>query len=92
MAVLLKLSAQARGKVIRSAALLALAVGFGTFAETQGSATVAMTPVIGNAFENPTDPAVLDRAGEPLTPAKPGEPMLTGNALWAVPLKSLSGT
>jgi len=92
MAVLLKLSARARGKAIRSAALLGLAVGFGTFAGTQGSARVAMTPVIGNAFENPTNPAVLYRAQEPLGPARPRERVLTGNPLWAVPLESLSAT
>jgi general secretion pathway protein N len=87
--VLLELFAR-RSEIIRSAVLLAFAVGFGAFAETPGSAPPATTAAIGNGFANPANPAVLDRAREPLKPTGPGEPVPIGNPLWAIPLSSLS--
>jgi general secretion pathway protein N len=70
-----------------SLVLVALVCG-----HSQACALAATGPVDGAAIETTINPPMARHTPDVATPGQPAAPVLTGNPLWAVPLRSLSIT
>ncbi len=87
-----KLSARGRDDLIVGCSAALLVLGAIACGHSQAWAVAATEPADGAAIETAINPALTSRIPGAATPDKPAAPVLTGNPLWAVPLRSLSVT
>lgn len=92
MSALPKLSARARDDLIRACSFFSLVLVAVVCGHSQVCALAATGPVDGAAIETTINPPLANRTPGVPTPDQPAAPVLTGNPLWAVPLRSLSIT
>ena len=85
--------------MIRYAAVLGLAAGLVAIGDASGQALLATAPVVADPADSGRAPGAIDLRPNPPAPAAPTantpiakERPLSGNPLWAVPLKLLSAT
>jgi general secretion pathway protein N len=85
-----KLSARVRDDLIRACSFFSLVVVAVVCGHSQACALAATGPVDGAAIETTINPPMARHTPDVATPDQPAAPVLTGNPLWAVPLRSLS--
>jgi general secretion pathway protein N len=84
--------ARARDDLIRGCSILGLVLGAVAFGHSLQSALAATAPVDGAAIETTINPRIADPTPAASRSDKPAARTLTGNPLWAIPLKSLTST
>ena len=92
MSALPKLSARVRDDLIRGCSFFALILVAIVCSHSQACALAATEPVDRGAIETTINPPIANRTPGVPTADKPAAPVLTGNPLWAIPLRSLSIT
>ncbi len=92
MSVLPKFSARARGDVIPDCRILGLVLLAIACGHSQARAVPATEPVDGAAINTTINPPLANGILDTAPSGKAAAPVLTGNPLWAMPLRSLSVT
>jgi hypothetical protein len=91
VSALAKLAARVRGDLVPSCSFVSLVLAAVVCGHSQAWALAATEP-IGGGIETTINPPRANRLIETPTLDRPAAPVLSGNPLWAIPLRSLSVT